>query len=260
MAQCDDGSCDIITYDECTVPVGCLPCGDPNANTNNPGCCSDILAENYDASATCDDGSCIDPPPPPPPPGICSIPDSVFEQKLISLGHDIGTPDGSIPTSNPTTGVNINTVTSLPVHGYGSWTNVYGFISDLTGIACFPALTELKAYNNELTSIDVSQNTALTYLHVGNQHPGSLPDSGLISLDLRNNPNLTTLYCWDNQLTSLDLRNGNNAGISLIHGHNQGGWNAFMTIYVDNIPVANAKVASGEWDFGNWAPFYTFSL
>ena len=37
-------------------------------------------------------------------------------------------------------------------------------ITNLTGIEHFPALTTLECYDNQLTSLDVSKNTALTYL------------------------------------------------------------------------------------------------
>ena len=71
-------------------------------------------------------------------------------------------------------------------------------ISDLTGIEAFTALTVLKcSYNYQITSLDVSQNTALTTLYCSvNQ---------LTSLDLSQNTALTYLECNSNQLTSLDL-------------------------------------------------------
>ncbi len=37
---------------------------------------------------------------PPPPAGITNIPDINFEKKLISIGLDLGNPDGKVPTSN----------------------------------------------------------------------------------------------------------------------------------------------------------------
>ena len=79
-----------------------------------------------------------------------AIPDANFEQALIDLGYDTGTPDGSVPTAN------INGVTSLYVNGEN--------ISDLTGIEDFTALTYLDCGSNPLGSLDVSQNTALNYL------------------------------------------------------------------------------------------------
>ena len=82
-----------------------------------------------------------------------AIPDANFEQALIDLGFDTGTPDGSVPTAN------IDTVTFLDVN--------FKSISDLTGIEDFAALTYLDCGANQLTSLDVSNNTALTWLSCG---------------------------------------------------------------------------------------------
>ncbi len=59
------------------------------------------------------------------------------------------------------------------------------------------ALTELSCDNNQLTSLDLSQSTALTELSCFNNQ--------LTSLDVSNNPVLDVLICFENQLTSLDL-------------------------------------------------------
>ena len=93
-----------------------------------------------------------------------------------------------------------------------------GNISDLTGIKYFPNLENLNCALNPLTSLDVSNNTALTFLNCNyNQLTGldlskntaldTLCCSGnkLTSLDLSKNTALTSLYCESNQLTGLDL-------------------------------------------------------
>jgi hypothetical protein len=70
-------------------------------------------------------------------------------------------------------------------------------ISDLTGIEAFTSLTNLDCQSNSLTTLDVSQNTALELLVcVQNQ---------LTSLDINQNTALTDLFCGSNQLTSLDV-------------------------------------------------------
>jgi Leucine-rich repeat (LRR) protein len=117
--------------------------------------------------------------------GQTLIPDANFEQALINLGYDTGTPNGSVPTAN------IDTVTSLDV-----WNDS---IADLTGIEDFTALTSLSCYGNQLTSLDVSQNTALADLYCHSNQ--------LTSLDVSNNLALNRLYCYSNQLTSLDVSN-----------------------------------------------------
>ena len=112
------------------------------------------------------------------------VPDDNFEQALIDLGYDDVLND-SVLTAN------ISGVTTLNVNNDS--------ISDLTGIQSFTALTTLQCYNNQLVSLDVSNNTALTYLSCHNNQ--------LVSLDVSNNTALTTLYCYRNQLTSLDVSN-----------------------------------------------------
>ena len=72
-------------------------------------------------------------------------------------------------------------------------------ISDLTGLEAFSALNELYCNDNQLTTLDVSKNTALTILYCHRNK--------LAFLDISNNANLEDLSCGNNQLTSIDLRN-----------------------------------------------------
>ena len=58
-------------------------------------------------------------------------------------------------------------------------------------------VTLLDCRENQVTSLDVSKNTALRALGCG-RNP-------LASLDVSKNTALTTLYCYNNQLTSLDV-------------------------------------------------------
>ena len=60
-------------------------------------------------------------------------------------------------------------------------------------------LTVLKLRNNDLTAIDLSKNTALETLY--------LYDNNLSSIDLSNNAALTSLKLWDSDLTAIDLSN-----------------------------------------------------
>ena len=116
------------------------------------------------------------------------VPDDNFEQALIDLGFDSGPLDDQVLTAN------ISGVTTLFLD--------FKFISDLTGIEDFTALTRLSCLFNQLTSLDVSNNHNLTTLScVFNQ---------LTSLDISDNPNLTELNCDENQLTSLDFSNAPN--------------------------------------------------
>ena len=70
-------------------------------------------------------------------------------------------------------------------------------IANLQGIGYFYDLTDLNCSSNQLTSLDLSENTALTVL--------SCYSNKLTSLDLSKNTALTVLSCYSNKLTSLDL-------------------------------------------------------
>ncbi len=134
-----------------------------------------------------------------------AIPDANFEQALIDLNIDTdNTINGSVAT------VDISGVTSLRIRSEN--------ISDLTGIQDFSSLiqldcsynqltslnvtqnstlTQITVYDNQLTTLDVSQNTALTGL--------SCPGNQLTALDVTQNLDLTSVLCSDNQLTSLNV-------------------------------------------------------
>ena len=137
------------------------------------------------------------------------VPDNNFEAYLEINGMGNGIPyDDSVFTSA------IDTVTFLDVSmGAGTATGIF----DLTGIEDFTALTDLRCYNNQLTSLDLSQNTALTYLD-----------------------------CSSNLLMSLDLRNGNNTALDIYTQNNP---NLFCIDVDDPVwSTANWTVANGTID------------
>ena len=88
----------------------------------------------------------------------------------------------------------IATMTELDVSG--TYENP-GTLTSLQGIEYFESLTQLSCDYNQLTSLDISANTALTEL--------SCPFNQLTSLDLSANTALTGLSCSSNQLTTLDV-------------------------------------------------------
>jgi Leucine-rich repeat (LRR) protein len=163
------------------------------------------------------------------------VPDDNFEQALINLGYDNSLND-YVTTSN------INTVTSLSISNQG--------ISDLTGIEDFTALTHLYVSYNNLSSLDVSQNTALTYLNCSHNLIGS-PFSPTGQLDLSQNTALTYLNCSNNDIYSLILNNGNNTNITSIDYSSTGLTNNCIT-------VDDPLYSSNNWNYppigasGNW--------
>lgn len=152
------------------------------------------------------------------------IPDSAFEQTLIHFNIDSdGVINGQVLTSD------IENVTELILDGFYS-----GFvmdISDLTGLEAFTALEkfsvnytniteldvsqnlqlkELDCSSNWLMSLDVSSNTLLEVLHIGNTGGDVGPHSEIREIDLSNNPNIHTLYAYDLGIKRINLKNGNN--------------------------------------------------
>ena len=91
-------------------------------------------------------------------------------------------------------------------------------ISDLTGIQYFTQLTQLNCSDNELTTLDISQNTRLSRLTCSNNKLTALnlhqntkleyldfQNNNLTAIDLSQNAWLRYLYCNDNHLTVLDI-------------------------------------------------------
>ena len=113
---------------------------------------------------------------------IVNIPDTNFKAYLVSKAL-----------------VNTNGDTEIQVSEANAFSGALNcssrYISDLTGIEYFTDLIKLFCYENQLTSLDLTQNTALTLLNCNfNQ---------LTSLDLTQNTDLENLKCSDNYLTYL---------------------------------------------------------
>ncbi|MFD2823553.1 T9SS type A sorting domain-containing protein [Lacinutrix iliipiscaria] len=111
------------------------------------------------------------------------IPDSTFEQALIALNIDTNGLNGNILNSD-----------ALAVH-----TLFIGNIgvTNLSGIEAFGNLINLYAYNNSLSSVDLSNNTKLEILDLDNNN--------LSSLNIENNEALIKIYISNNAITTLDL-------------------------------------------------------
>ena len=128
------------------------------------------------------------------------IPDANFEQALINEGYDMYL-DGYVETSS------IDTITELYVNNKD--------INSLSGIEDFIALESLFCYENNLTSLDLS-----------------------------NNSNLFEVTCSNNNLESIDLRNGNNTGLWYFMSMN----NPFLNcIDVDDIAWCEYNFAVDTW-------------
>lgn len=89
----------------------------------------------------------------------------------------------------------IAAVTVIDIATGNNW--MYKGAKNLTGIEVFTGLTTLRCGGSQVTSLDLSKNTALAYLKC-NETP-------LTSLDLSKNTELKELTCHGTQITSLDL-------------------------------------------------------
>ena len=124
-----------------------------------------------------------------------SIPDSIFEQRLINFGYDT-VHDGQVLTANI---INVDSLDlSSQLWGAG------GNISDLTGIEGFTNLIYLDCSVNPLTSLDVSQNIHLNYLDCSGINFFG-PTGQMINLNVSQNSSLSYLNCSMNIIRNLDL-------------------------------------------------------
>ncbi|MCR0264361.1 hypothetical protein MKC73_10660 [[Clostridium] innocuum] len=85
-------------------------------------------------------------------------------------------------------------------------------IKNLKGIEHFTALKELYCDNTGITTLDVSNNKQLTYLSCGS--------TGITALDVCNNKQLTYLSCDNTGITTLDF--SNNKQLTELYCYNTG--------------------------------------
>lgn len=128
---------------------------------------------------------------------IVNIPDANFKAALIADGVDTNM-DGEIQESEALTEVNLDVSNSN--------------IVDLTGIEAFVNILVLDCAENQLTTIDVTQNVNLESL--------SCENNQITNLNLTQNTNLDFIACQNNQLTDLDTSQNTNLE-SLLCGNNQ---------------------------------------
>lgn len=95
-----------------------------------------------------------------------------------------------------------------------------GPIKSLRGLEYFASLEYFDCGGNQITELNVSNNTQLTYLYCNYNNLSSLdvsnntqliylscPYNNLSLLDVSNNTQLTNLLCHDNNLSTLDISN-----------------------------------------------------
>ena len=164
-----------------------------------------------------------------------------------------------VPTNN------INTLTTLDVSNSN--------ISDLTGIEDFLAIETLNFNDNNVSTLDVSNNTALRILRLRNNSVSTIDvsanedlfellieNNGLTSLDLSTNVALSKLYAGGNYLTSVDLSNNSALSIIGLNVNNltnlniKNGNNTNITTFVigDNPLLTCVLVDDATYSTTNW--------
>ena len=140
-----------------------------------------------------------------------SIPDSVFEQKLINLGYD-SVHDGQVLTANIVNVDSLDLEATFSGGGFGPIIMLDN-INDLTGIEDFSNLTYLNCSNNDLTQLDLSQNSMLEYLDCRGRVSGffffTFADGQITNINLPQNSSLNFMNCSNNKISHLDLSQSN---------------------------------------------------
>ena len=104
-------------------------------------------------------------------------------------------------------------------------------IKDLTGIGYFTKLEYLNCFNNQLTTLDTSNNKNLTFIDCSGNNLTSINvkantklqylacyDNNLKSLDISGNPSLMYLEAQNNQIATLNISNNNNLLMAYKYG------------------------------------------
>jgi Leucine-rich repeat (LRR) protein len=185
--------------------------------------------------------------------GECTvvIPDAVFESYLVG--------NTSINTNNDAY------IQCTEAEAFTGQLACAGLgIADLSGIEAFPNVTYIDVYANQITSVDVSNNTEIVWLNINGNSLTSLDvsnnpllvslfcnENNLTDLNVSNNPNLQTLYCHINELTSLDVSSCTNLSVfrsqsNSITSLDLSGNSSLQEIRCHNNQLTSLNVANGN--------------
>ncbi|CAM1354614.1 T9SS type A sorting domain-containing protein [Tenacibaculum insulae] len=131
---------------------------------------------------------------------VTYVPDDGFEQKLIDLGHDD-------VLNNYVTTSHVSNLTSIDLR--------FQNIVDMTGIEDFTALVTLQCQVNNITTIDISNNT-----------------------------NLRTVYCDRNNITTLDVSTLTDLQLLRAYDNNLAALDVSSNLLLDNLNVTNNPISN----------------
>ena len=133
----------------------------------------------------------------------------------------------------------------------------------LTSLPSMPSgLTILDCYANQLTALPTFTSSLQTLECENNKLSGSVNLcnlSGLKTLDISNNPSMTTLLCYNDALTSLDITGC--TGLTALHCNN----NQLTTLNIsalNNLTTLNcsSNKLSGDFSYTNHSAFKTLDI
>ena len=126
-------------------------------------------------------------------------------------------------------------------------------VSDLTGLEAFINLNQFFCGNNQISNIDLSSNTALTYIDCSQNNISTLDlssntsiqtvkcsDNNISQLNLSVNSQLINLNCASNSLVYLNIQNGNNTNFIASQFDATGNPN-LTCITADDVSYANSN-------------------
>ena len=133
-----------------------------------------------------------------------NIDDYVYFSETPCQPCEISIPDVNFKTyliTNPLINVNGDgEIQCAEAHYFNGTININSLnVADMTGIEEFYDLTVLRCNDNQIPTIDLSNNNNLTYLDIRNNN--------LTNIDVTNNPDLATIFVQNNNLSSLDISN-----------------------------------------------------
>lgn len=149
----------------------------------------------------------------------------------LSVAQNVNIPDANFKAYLVgNTSINTNSDTEIQVSEAAAFNGTLVCndlsISDLTGVEAFTNIQQLFIRNNNISSVDLSQNTGLINLYAANNQLQTLDVSQnvllntlechtnqITSITFGANTNLAAIYCYLNQLTSIDLSNLTNLSL-----------------------------------------------
>lgn len=183
-----------------------------------------------------------------------NIPDPYFKNYLIN--------NSAINTNGD------NEIQLSEANAYSSFINVDSrAISDLTGIEAFVNIFALTCADNQISELDISQNTNLTSFSCGRNNLSEIDISSntsltlfqcnnnyITELDLTYNVQLETIVCYSNNIDTLHIENNTQLKLLICHVNNLNELNTSSNTLLEDLWINNNNISS--FDFSSNPELY----